>query len=140
MKKILLVVIFSLFILPIVPTGFSAAETAAGPLHIDVLYMNHGPLQSTLEQMRTTFARFNKKIQVSWHDFESRDGKAFMAKKGITTHVPLEIWFNGKDTLTVAGKTVHFFGFPTGAGPAFFQGKWSLKDLEKAVETLTATK
>ena len=26
---------------------------------------------------------------VFWHDFESKEGEQFMAKKGITHHVPL---------------------------------------------------
>ena len=25
-------------------------------------------------------------------------------------------------------------GFPSGAGPAFFQGKWTLADLQKALD------
>lgn len=140
MKRIIAVIFLNLMMLPVLPAGIPVACAAADPVHVDVLYMNHGPMQPTLEQMRATFNRFVEKIQVDWHDFESREGEAFMAKMGIKSHVPLQIWFDGRDTLTVAGKTVRFFGFPTGAGPGFFQGQWSLKDLEKAIETLATNK
>jgi hypothetical protein len=137
MKKFLATVYFSLVILPAFLYGSAVFCLAADPLHIDVLYMNHGPLQPTLEQMRATFSPYGDKIQVDWHDFESAEGAAFMAQKGIKTHVPLQIWLNGKDTLVVGGKEVRFFGFPTGAGPGFFQGQWSLNDLSQAIEALT---
>ncbi|MBU2551316.1 MAG: hypothetical protein KKB20_23085 [Proteobacteria bacterium] len=125
-----------LVILPAFPFGSAGSCLAAGPVLIDVLYMNHGPMQPTLEQMRSTFSRFGDKIQVGWHDFESEEGAAFKAEKGIKTHVPLQIWLDGKDTRVVGGKTVRFFGFPTGAGPGFFQGQWSLNDLSTAIEAL----
>jgi hypothetical protein len=137
MKRILAVVFFSLIMLPVLPAGFSVSGASADPLHIDVLYLNHGPLQPTLEQMRVTFSSFGDKIKVNWHDFESEEGAVFKAQKGIKTHVPLQIWLNGKDTLAIRGKAVRFFGFPTGAGPGFFQGQWSLDDLHQAIEALT---
>ena len=137
MKKILATVYFSLVLLPAFLSGSAIFCLAADPVHIDVLYLNHGPLQSTLEQMRATFSSYEDKIQVNWHDFESEDGAAFKAQKGIKTHVPLQIWLNGKDTLVVGGKKVRFFGFPIGAGPGFFQGQWSLNDLSQAIAALT---
>ena len=140
MRKISVSIFYSVVMLPVLLGGFSVSSPAADPLHIDVLYMNHGPLQPTLEQMRATFSRFGGKIQVGWHDFESRDGEAFKAEMGIKTHVPLQIWFDGKDTVTLGGKAVHFSGFPSGAGPGFFQGQWRLEDLETAIATLTRDK
>jgi hypothetical protein len=140
MKRILAMVGFSIILLPTFLCGSAALSMAAEPLRIDVLYMNHGPLQPTLEQMRATFGAYGNKIQVAWHDFESEEGAAFMARKGIKTHVPLEIWLDGKDTLMVGGQKVRFLGFPTGAGPRFFQGQWRLEDLDQAIGELTAGK
>jgi hypothetical protein len=138
MKKFLATVFIILVILPAFIYYSAVFCLAADPLHIDVLYMNHGPLQPTLEQMRAIFSPYGDQIQVDWHDFESAEGTAFMAQKGVNTHVPLQIWLDGKDTLVIGGKEVRFFGFPTGAGPGFFQGQWSLDDLSQAIEALTA--
>ncbi len=122
MKKILilLLVSFSLF-LPI------AAE-AATPVEVDVLYMNHGPLQSTLDKLKELFADYGGKITPRWHDFESKEGEKFMLSKGIRQHVPLMIWINGKES---------FSGFPSGSGPQMFQGQWTMESLVKALDQAT---
>jgi len=137
MKRILATVYFCLVILPVFLSDSAVLCLAADQVHVDVLYLNHGPLQPTLEQMRATFNSFGDKIKVNWHDFESEEGAVFKTQKGIKTHVPLQIWLNGKDTLAFGGKEVRFFGFPTGAGPGIFQGQWSLEDLGQAIEALT---
>jgi hypothetical protein len=110
-----------------------APVSAAAPTTVDVLYMNHGPLQETLGKMRTVFSGFSDKIAVSWHDFESKEGEQFMASKGIKQHIPLVIWIDSKQKWTINAKEIIFAGFPTGSGPASFQGKWTLDDLKAAL-------
>jgi hypothetical protein len=63
-----------------------------------------------------------------------------MAKKGITQHLPLVIWLDGKSAVPVNGKEIKFIGFPTGSGPAAFQGKWTMEDLRKALDEMTSKK
>jgi hypothetical protein len=105
---------------------------------VEVLYMNHGPLQDSLEQIKQIFSKYGDKINVSWYDFESKEGEQFMAQKGINSHIPLVIWLNGKSAVLVNGKEIKFVGFPTGAGPAFFQGKWTMNDLKAALDQITS--
>jgi hypothetical protein len=135
MKKTILscLVILALFSVPF--TGFAAKE-----VKVEVLYMNHGPLQSSLEQIKQVFSKYGNKIEVSWHDFETKEGEQFMAKKGVTQHVPLVIWLDGKFALPVNGKEIKFVGFPTGSGPAAFQGKWTVEDLRQALNQITNKK
>lgn len=111
---------------------------AATPARVEVLYMNHGPLQDTLGKMRSIFSDFGDRISVSWYDFESSEGEAFKAEKGITGHVPLMIWINGNPVVKLGQKEIKFAGFPTGAGPAFFRGEWTMDDLKSALEQVTA--
>ena len=61
-----------------------------------------------------------------------------MAAKNLSGHIPLVIWLDGAARHTVGGKEVSFTGFPVGSGPAFFQGKWTMADLRRALEALTA--
>lgn len=136
MKRILLILL--LFCLCSAPVAALAANSKT--VHVDVLYMNHGPLKPTLQKMADTFARFKGAVEVSWHDFDSADGEKFMAAKGIKNHVPLMIWINGKETAQVDGTTVSFTGFPSGSGPAMFQGKWSIDLLAKALSQATGRK
>jgi hypothetical protein len=132
MKKTIVSCLVVLALCSIPFTVFAAKE-----VKVEVLYMNHGPLMESLDQVKKVFAQFGNKITVSWYDFESKEGEQFMAKKGITQHVPLVIWMDGKSAVPVNGKEVKFIGFPTGSGPAFFQGKWTMDDLRAALTQIT---
>ncbi len=115
--------------------------TAAGnPVKVEVLYMNHGPLQDSLKQIRNVFSKYQGKLTLSWYDFESKEGEDFMTRKKITQHVPLIIWMDEKVKFQVDGRDIVFAGFPTGSGPQFFQGKWTMADLEKVLDQLTGKK
>jgi hypothetical protein len=135
MKKIILscLVVLVLFSVPF--TLFAAKE-----VKVEVLYMNHGPLLPSIEQIKKVFSQYGSKITVSWYDFETKEGEQFMAKKGVTQHVPLVIWLDGKYSIPVNGKEIRFVGFPTGSGPAFFQGKWTMDDLRVALNQITNKK
>ena len=140
MKKILLG-----FLLLFLVSFFSSAcavsaAYVAKPTRVDVLYMNHGPLMDTLDKMKSVFSSYGDTISVSWYDFESKEGEDFMAKKGINQHVPLVIWIDGDKVVKLGQKQVKFVGFPTGAGPASFQGKWTIDDLRTALDQATSGK
>jgi hypothetical protein len=128
-----------LFVLVFLCFGLSA-HAAAKPTKIEVLYMNHGPLEATLDQIKGVLSNYGDKLSVSWYDFESSAGEQFMAKKGIKQHVPLVIWIDDSPAVTVGDKKVEFVGFPTGSGPASFQGKWTMDDLKAALDQATVKK
>jgi hypothetical protein len=135
MKKIILSCLVVLVL-----SSIPFALFAANEVKIEVLYMNHGPLQDSLEQIKKVFSQYGSKITVSWYDFESKEGEQFMAKKGVTQHVPLVIWMDGKSALPINGKEITFSGFPKGSGPSFFQGKWTMEDLRNALDQVTKNK
>jgi hypothetical protein len=135
MKKILFACLLVLTLIPLAP-GTYAAKT----IKVEVLYMNHGPLMDTLSRMRSVFSSYGDRISVFWYDFESKEGGDFKAEKGINQHVPLVIWIDGNEVVTLGSKQVKFVGFPTGAGPAFFQGKWTIDDLQAALDQATGKK
>jgi hypothetical protein len=113
---------------------------SASPVVVDILYMNHGPLRPTVEQIKQILSDYGDKVNSSWYDFESKEGEKFMTQKGIRQHIPLVIWLNGKSTVPVEGRDVQLTGFPSGSGPAAFQGKWTMTDLRKALDQLTEKK
>jgi hypothetical protein len=139
MKKILsgclLLAVFSFF-----SSAYVVRAYAAKPTRVEVLYMNHGPLMDTLDKMKSVFSTYGDRISVSWYDFESKEAEDFKAQKGINQHVPLVIWIDDNTVVKVGSKQIKFAGFPTGAGPAFFQGKWTIDDLKAALDQATAGK
>lgn len=134
MKKI----IFCLIVFLLVTVGLAVAGEQK--VSVEILYMNHGPLQSTLKEIDNICAQYKDKITVSRYDSESPEGERFKSKKGITQHVPLMIWISGKSTVSIKGKEIKFSGFPTGSGPASFQGKWTMDDLRSALIQATQKK
>jgi hypothetical protein len=139
MKKFLLGCLL-LALIPFFPSAYAASAHAAKPTKVEVLYMNHGPLMDTLDRIKGVFSGYGDRISVSWYDFESKEGEDFKAKKGINQHVPLVIWIDGNETVKLGQKQIKFVGFPSGAGPAFFQGKWTIDDLKAALDQVTAEK
>jgi hypothetical protein len=131
---------FILCSLTLVILCFGMTAHAANTTKIDVLYMNHGPLMDTLNKMKGIFSGYGNQLIVSWHDFETEEGAQFMAKMGIKQHVPLIIWIDGTPKVTVGVRQIAFAGFPTGSGPASFQGKWTLDDLKAALDQTTGKK
>jgi len=107
---------------------------AAEPVTMEVLYMNHGPLRSTIRNIQAIAAKYEGKVTVEWYDFESKEGTQFMESKGINEHIPLVIWINGNATQKIDGADVTFRGFPSGFGPAMFRGAWDMEMLEKALQ------
>ena len=131
MKKLIALCFLGLFLLSTPLTVFPKE-----PVQIEVLYMNHGPLRPTLRDMGKLFAGYGDEIAVYRHDFYSEEGERFKAEKGIKGHVPLVLWIDGKSTLKVNGTPVQFRGFPTGSGPASFQGKWNMELLKGALDQI----
>jgi hypothetical protein len=139
MKKILMGCLL-VAVIPLFLSAYTSNAYAAKPARVEVLYMNHGPLMDTLDKMKGVFSSYGNKISVSWYDFESKEGEDFKAKKGINRHVPLVIWIDGNEVVKVGQKQIKFVGFPTGAGPVFFQGKWTIDDLKTALDQAIAGK
>jgi hypothetical protein len=113
---------------------------AGNQVKVEVLYMNHGPLQDSIEGIKKVFSQYKGKVTVSWYDYDTKEGEDFMAKKGLRQHIPLVIWMDNQVKFRVDGKEIVFAGFPTGSGPAFFQGKWTNADLQKVLDQLTGKK
>jgi len=131
--------VFCLSVLVFLCFGLNA-HAVAKPTKVEVLYMNHGPLEETLNKVKAVFSGYGDKLTVSWYDFETPEGEQFMAKKGVKQHIPLVIWIEDSPVVPVGDKKVQFVGFPTGSGPAFFQGKWTVDDLKAALDQTTAKK
>ncbi len=128
---------YYLFFIGVVLFIAPAVSFSKDTVQIDVLYMNHGPMQPTLRELRALFPEYGDKLTVSWYDVESDEGERFKSKMGISHHIPLVIWIDGRSELMNNGSTIKLEGFPTGSGPLFFQGKWKLEDLTTILDRVT---
>ena len=106
----------------------------AASVHVDVLYMNHAPMQPTIREIRAVFSRYGEKIAVSWYDADTKEARQFAATKGLHEHVPLSIWIDGAQSVKLGRRVVTFAGFPSGSGPEPFQGNWTMQDIKAALD------
>lgn len=114
------------------------AVQARPAVKLEILFMNHGPMQPVIKSIKEILARHALSASAAWYDFEQSSGQEFMHQKGIKGHIPLLIYVNGSPTWEVEGRKVTFGGFPSGYGPYQFRGEWSLEDLDRLVGTLAA--
>jgi hypothetical protein len=109
----------------------------AAAVRVEILYMNHGPMQPTLRNLKELLAGFQDRVAVQWFDVDQAAGKAFMEEKKIRGHVPLLIFVNGEKQFTINGREVTFQGFPTGSGPfSSVEGNWTPGDLRTLLDGL----
>ena len=128
---------YSLFFIGVFLFMATTVSFSKDTVQIDVLFLNHGPLQPTLRELRALFPAYGDKLIVSWYDAETDEGERFKSKMGIRHHIPLAIFVDGQSELMNNGHTIKFEGFPTGSGPSFFQGKWKVEDLASILDQLT---
>lgn len=115
----------------------SAARSAAS-VKLEILYMNHGPLQPTIRNLKDLLAEYHGKVMVQWFDADQPSGKDFMKKKKIRGHIPMLILVNGKKSFSINDKDITFHGFPAGAGPfKTVEGNWAIADLRHLLDNLT---
>jgi hypothetical protein len=136
MKRLFLCCLLSLVLFSVSTSTLCAAK----PAKVEILFMNHGPLMDTLNKVRGVLSAFGDKVSVSWYDFETKEGEQFMAKKGVRQHIPIVIWIDDSPVFKTDGGQITFAGFPTGSGPGFFQGKWTVDDLKSALDQATKKK
>ena len=109
----------------------------AAPVKVDILFMNHGPMQPVIKQIKEVLGRYPESVQAAWHDVETPEGGAFMKRMDIKGHIPLIIFVNGSTAQDLDGKRISFTGFPSGAGPFMFQGAWGMKDFDALLQSMT---
>jgi hypothetical protein len=111
---------------------------SASPVKLEILYMNHGPMQPTIRNIKNLLPEYKEKISVQWFDADLGSGKNFMKRKKIRGHIPMLILINGKKSFRINNKDIIFQGFPTGASPfKAVEGNWAISDLRQLLDNLT---
>ena len=89
-------------------------------------YINHGPMQPTVQAIKDVLAKYGDKVSVSWVDLNTKDGQAYFKQYGLTAH--MNVIINGKYQYQVNGKTVTF---------QWFEGQqWTRQDLDAVIASL----
>ncbi|MBF0363647.1 MAG: hypothetical protein HQK49_21690 [Oligoflexia bacterium] len=110
----------------------TSSNKKASVTTLEILYMNHGPVQPILSDLELLLKPYKKDVLIGMYDYEK--DLDFKNKKGINSHVPIVIWVNNQNIININGKEVKFIGFPKDKGPGFAQGKWTYDELRFALD------
>jgi hypothetical protein len=124
MSKTLAVCILCLFFLVY---GSDAAST--DKVDIDVAgYINHGPMQPTIEAIKEVTSKYGDKVTVTWIDTTNDEGQKYLQDHGLTAH--LNVLINGNYKYNLDGKEVTF---------QWFEGQyWSKEDLDAVINDVVS--
>jgi hypothetical protein len=116
----------------------AAPQPAPGVVSVDVIALNHPPLQPVLTELDQILAPYGDRIHVTHYDFDTPDGANFASKMGLSGHIPLVIFIDGKDTFTLDGRKVTFESFPQGEGTGIVaDGAWTMADVDAVLKKTT---
>jgi hypothetical protein len=115
--------------------GKGAATAPAGGVGVDLVYLNHEPVQPVLTDLDKVFTKYTGRIQVARHDVGTSEGGAFAKKHNLVGHVMIAVLIDGKVDADVSGRQIRFEGFPAGRSPMkAAEGTWKLDDLDAALK------
>jgi hypothetical protein len=110
-------------------TAGQPASTAVTSNVIDVVvagYINHGPLQPTVQAIKDVLAKYGDKVKVTWVDSSTQQGQDYFKEHGLTAH--MNVIINGTSKYFVNGRDVEF---------QWFEGQqWTRKDLDTVLAGL----
>ncbi len=115
-------VLLSVFFVP----ALSHAAEKQEPVVVEAVgFFTHFPMQPTRQAIEETCAKFGEQVVLTLYDEMKPEGQAFMASKNLSGHLPMRLYINGVNTVTLDGREVSFRDFVDRA--------WTAADLEEAI-------
>lgn len=110
-------------------TSGQPASAAVATNAVDVVvagYINHGPLQPTVQAIKDVLSKYGDRVKVTWIDSSTQQGQDYFKAHGLTAH--MNVIINGTSRYQVSGKNVDFL---------WFEGQqWTKKDLDTVLASL----
>jgi len=116
---------------------WSPFAAASQPV-VEIIALDHWPIQKALQPVRDALAKFGDKIRLVELDADTAEGKKRIKSVGQKGHVPALILIDGKYRYTRPdGSKVDFINFPAATdSPMGISGSWSARDIEFTVKQL----
>jgi len=109
------------------PEEAGSSVVPTSPVSVVVAgYINHGPLQPTVQAIKDVLSKYDDKVSVTWIDLATTEGQTYFQEHGLTAH--MNVIINGSSTYQVDGKTVVF---------EWFEGQqWTREELDAVLANL----
>ena len=107
--------------------GGSLAVTTSLVSVVVAGYINHGPMQPTVQAIKDVLVKYDGKVAVTWVDLSTAEGQTYFQEHHLSAH--MNVIINGTSTYEVDGKTVDF---------EWFEGQqWTREELDTVLANLT---
>lgn len=115
--------------------GTASGLCWAAPLTVEIIAMEHPPVQNALKPLREWLSSRAEKIRVIEIDAESSQGEKRLETMGLKGHVPIAILIDGKiQHQRKNGSAVTFVNFPAiKESPPGIRGDWLTEDVQAAI-------
>lgn len=113
-----------------------APLSAVWAVNVEVFFLPHPPAVKVVENVEQIAAQFNN-VTLTRHSFDDAASQPLVQKYGITGHLPVAIFIDGKDQYMLAGRRVTFRNFPkSDSFVPTFAGEWDYPDLKLVLSGL----
>ena len=117
--------------------GWQPASAQAADIEMEIFYLPHRPAQNVVAKVEEIAAEFAN-VTIRKYNFDDPGSKGLLEKYGLTEHMPVAIFVNGKDRFTVNGHEVRLRNFPKGDSfVPTFAGEWDYPDLRAILTSLS---
>jgi len=116
-----------------------SAVAVEGPVRVEIISLDHAPIRPATEAAAAIAGEYGGDVAVSTYHFDTADGAAFAEDQGLTDHVPIAIFINGRSEFEIDGRSVSFSSFPQGDGTGVVaDGDWTMDDLRLVLDRAVA--
>jgi len=108
---------------------------AEGAKLVEIFYLPHRPAEAVVRDVEQVVSKFPG-VAIKTFSFEDPANRNILKKYGLTAHMPVAIFIDGKNEFTIAGRSFQLINFPKGnAFVPMFEGSWTYQDIETILTT-----
>lgn len=134
-KKRMLIITLIIAAAGIVLCGVN--PSSASEMLVEIFYLPHRPAEAVVSDVKAVLES-HQEFEVRTYSFEDPGSRKLLKRYGLTGHMPVAIFINGKNEFPVAGRSITLRNFPRGnAFVPTFEGEWSYQDLEQILQSLS---
>lgn len=117
--------------------AWQTAPARAADIEMEIFYLPHRPALNVVDKVVELAAEFAN-VTIRKYNFDDPSSKRLVEKYGLTEHMPVAIFINGKDRFSVNGHELRLRNFPKGDSfVPTLSGEWDYPDLTAILTSLS---
>jgi len=111
------------------------AQAKTRTVLMEVFYLPHRPAEAVVTDIERLVEKFPG-VEMKKYSFEDPANGKLLKKYGLTEHMPVAVFIDGKNEFTISGRSFQLKNFPKGnTFVPMFEGSWTYQDIETILNT-----